>query len=82
MTSPSASPLPVSLETNELMACLEAYFKAVDSQKSAAPLDLTEPIRRMDEWSTDKLSNAPAPVRHYLQSRSYRKAYLALGGKR
>lgn len=70
------------MNTSEIKHLLESYFAAVDSQSSTEPLDLAAPIAALDALSANPPSALPGRLRHYLESRSYRKAYAELGGQR
>ena len=69
-------------EPNEIKQLLERYFQAVDSQKSDHPLDLSGPLMALEDLAQSPQPSLPGRLAHYLQSRSYRKAYSELGGHR
>lgn len=68
--------------TSQIRTLLEDYFEAVDSQKSDSPKDLADVMTRLEAVSKNPDPNLPGRLRHYLESRSYRKAYAELGGDR
>ncbi|MDZ4789350.1 MAG: hypothetical protein SH807_10455 [Blastochloris sp.] len=65
---------------NELRQALTDYFLAVDSQKSACALDLSKPIEQLEFFSRNPPADFDPQLRHYLESRSYRKAWTWLEG--
>ncbi|MEM6822315.1 MAG: hypothetical protein AAF558_10290 [Verrucomicrobiota bacterium] len=67
---------------DEVKADLEAYFSAVDSQKSDTPQDLQPVISKLEAHATRPDPTWPGRLKHYMESRSYRKAYAELGGQR
>jgi len=70
------------MDTSQLKQCLENYFAAVDSQKTENPIELKPALMALEEISTQVPSECPSQLKHYLESRSYRKAYIELGGQR
>lgn len=69
-------------DLTHLKACLERYFAAVDSQQTENPADLKPAIMALEEFSTNIQPEWPGRLKHYMESRSYRKAYAELGGER
>ncbi len=69
-------------ELSHIKKCLENYFEAVDSQKSDQPQDLAPALLALENLSTNIQPEWPGRLKHYLESRSYRKAYAELGGSR
>ncbi|NJK90679.1 MAG: hypothetical protein HC904_01910 [Blastochloris sp.] len=65
---------------DHLKQTLELYFQAVDSQKSAQPLDLTQPVLALEKLSQEPHPSWHPQLRHYMESRSYRKAWTWLQG--
>lgn len=64
-----------------LKTALEAYFDAVVSQKTDQPQDLMPSILKLDELSAHLPSTLHPQLKHYLQNKSYRKAYDFLQGE-
>jgi hypothetical protein len=58
-----------------LQAALERYFSAVQAQKSEHPPDLLPVILELDRVADQAKPFSPAHLRHFLDSKSYRKAY-------
>ena len=69
-------------DLSHIKQCLENYFDAVDSQQTAEPIELKPALMALEEISTNIQSEWPGRLKHYLESRSYRKAYAELGGQR
>jgi len=69
-------------DTDPIRDLLEAYFVAVDSQKTEHPEDLATAMAALEKISQNPDPKLPGRLRHYLESRSYRKAYAELGGRR
>jgi hypothetical protein len=66
---------------NTLKATLEAYYQAVESQKTDQPLDLTASMNQLEDFSQNPPAQLHPQLRHYLESRSYRKAWMWLQGE-
>lgn len=64
----------------ELKGGLEEYFAAVEAQKSEDPPDLMAVFQRLDEIEKRVLPHADAELRHFIERKSYRKAYDYLNG--
>ena len=64
-----------------LAGALDDYFDAVPRQKEANPPDLLAIFSRLDVLQAEIDSRYPAQLRHYLQQKSYRKAWLYLQGR-
>jgi hypothetical protein len=58
-----------------LQTALERYFSAVHAQRSEHPPDLLPVILDLDRVAGQVKPLAPAHLRHFLDSKSYRKAY-------
>lgn len=69
-------------DPQNLKKCLEDYFEAVDSQKTNHPKELGSALLALEEFSQNINPAWPGRLKHYLESRSYRKAYAELGGSR
>lgn len=65
----------------QLNHSLNAYFAAVDSQKTDQPLDLGEPIAQLEIFSSQPPADFHPQLKHFLESRSYRKAWTWLQGE-
>lgn len=59
----------------ELKEALRNYVEAAQAQKSDSPPDLKPIFARLDRAEKEALPVAPPQLRHYLESKSYRKAY-------
>lgn len=59
----------------ELRAALEHYFSAIASQKTDHPVPLPPVFARLQVAEDRALPHAPPRLRHFLESKSYRKAY-------
>ena len=64
----------------ELEATLEAYFLAIDQQKSAQPPALMPLILKLDQLGMELHPFAPPMLQHYLERKSYAKALNMLRG--
>jgi hypothetical protein len=71
--------MPQTLEN--LKEVLRGYYEAIDSQQSAQPIDLAIPIKQLETFSLNPPSEFHPQLRHYLESRSYRKAWTWLQGE-
>ncbi|MBX2825621.1 MAG: hypothetical protein KTR33_12880 [Gammaproteobacteria bacterium] len=69
-------------DLTNIKTCLESYFEAVDSQKTENPIELKPALLALEEISNNIRPEWPGRLKHYLESRSYRKAYTELGGQR
>jgi len=69
-------------DLSHIKTCLENYFQAVDSQKTDNPVELKHALMALEEISNNIQPDWPGRLKHYLESRSYRKAYAELGGQR
>lgn len=58
-----------------LRSTLAAYFAAIEAQRNGQPNDLTRAVLELEKFSVRPDPSFPAPLRHYLESRSYRKAW-------
>lgn len=58
-----------------LIEALERYFEAVQAQKSPNPPDLKPVFNELDEAEARVLPIAPPRLKHFLEGKSYRKAY-------
>jgi hypothetical protein len=63
------------LTLEDLKAALSSYYQAIESQKSAQPLDLSPAITQLEIFSNNPPTHFHPQLRHYLESRSYRKAW-------
>ena len=66
---------------DRLARTLDEYFDAVPRQKLPNPPDLLAIFARLDAFEKELDASYPAQLRHYLHSKSYRKAYLYLQGQ-
>ncbi len=64
-----------------LTRALDEYLAAVPRQKEPDPPDLLAIFARLDALETEIDPTFPAPLRHYLHQKSYRKAHLYLQGR-
>lgn len=80
--SPARSNLKSMTHTHQIREILETYFAAVDSQKADNPEDLASAMAALETVSQNPDPTLPGRLRHFLESRSYRKAYAELGGSR
>ncbi|MEM1157847.1 MAG: hypothetical protein AAGH72_06295 [Verrucomicrobiota bacterium] len=69
-------------DLSDIKNCLEAYFEAVDSQQTDQPAKLKPSLLALEDISSNIQPEWPKKLKHYLESRSYRKAYAELGGQR
>jgi len=58
----------------ELRLALDGYYRAIASSNSPSEADLLSAIKHLDGLSDHPDPAWPAQLRHYLASRSYRKA--------
>lgn len=65
----------------QLSHCLNAYFEAVDSQKTDQPLDLAGPMTQLEGFSCHPPEDFHPQLKHFLESRSYRKAWTWIQGE-
>ena len=63
---------------DRLAGTLNDYLDAVSRQKTPNPPDLLAIFARLDALEKEIDSSYPAPLRHYLYQKSYRKAHLYL----
>lgn len=64
----------------QAQATLAEYFSAVERQKEPNPPDLLPIFEKLDQLQKNLDASAPAPLRHYLYTKSYRKAWNFLQG--
>ncbi len=62
----------------QLRTALDDYFAAVAAQGKPDAPDLMKHFTRLDALETELGTEAPPDLRHYLQQKSYRKAWLWL----
>lgn len=66
----------------ELEKVLLEYFEAIPRQKESNPPDLLEIYQRLDACALSLGLSGDERLRHFLESKSYRKAYeYLLSGK-
>jgi len=63
---------------DDLKTALDSYYVAIDSQKTDQPLDLAAPMAGLETFSLNPPPDLSPQLRHYLESRSYRKAWMFL----
>jgi len=68
--------------TEHIKSLLEDYFSAVDAGPQSDPQKLRRAIEALEKVSRNPDPELPGRLKHYLESRSYRKAYVELGGVR
>jgi len=64
----------------DIKAALERYFEAVRAQKSPSPPDLLPIFKELDELEARLPTDIHPRLRHFLDNKSYRKAYDFLVG--
>jgi hypothetical protein len=60
---------------------LARYFDAVTAQKEGRAVDLAGAVLALESHSKHIDPSLPAPLKHYLESRSYRKAWDWIQGQ-
>ena len=60
---------------------LADYFDAVKATQAKQPADLASAAAALEAHSQNPPSHLPAPLKHYLESRSYRKAWEWINGQ-
>ena len=63
-----------------LKAALERYFEAVQAQKSPSPPDLLPIFKELDSLEAGLGGDLSPRLKHFLENKSYRKAYDFLCG--
>jgi hypothetical protein len=63
----------------KLRAALQTYYDAIEAQRNGQPANLAEAVMELERFSTHPDPSLPPQLRHYLESRSYRKAWEFLG---
>jgi hypothetical protein len=63
----------------DLFLALQEYFAAIEQKAPASTL--LPLIQTLDDWDKKLESVAPSELRHYLQRKSYEKAWLFLQGR-
>jgi hypothetical protein len=66
---------------DDLKTALCGYYEAIDSQKTDQPMDLAAPMARLETFSLQPPADLHPQLRHYLESRSYRKAWTWVRGE-
>jgi len=61
-----------------LRSTLKAYFEAIEAQRNGQPNDLPGVVLDLEKFSLRPDPSFPPQLRHYLESRSYRKAWESL----
>ncbi len=74
---PAADLSPAECRVFEL---LEHYYAAIASLKTPSPQDLAAAVDALEAASRQPSPELPSALRHYMESRSYRKAWEFLGG--
>jgi hypothetical protein len=64
----------------ELKSTLTAYLDAVPRQQEPNPPPLLPLMLRLEELQKQLPADAPERIRHYMHSKSYRKAFEYLNG--
>jgi hypothetical protein len=64
----------------ELKAALDEYYRVIPLQKEPNPPDLLEVFRKLDAVAARLDASVHPQLRHYMESKSYRKAWLFLQG--
>lgn len=71
----------MSSSLDDLKTILASYYEAIESQKTQQPLDLAVPMGHLETLSLHPPSDLHPQLRHYLESRSYRKAWTWVQGE-
>lgn len=59
---------------DELRAALTNYYQAIEGSRGPGAPTLEQAVLELERFSQSPDPAFPAPLRHYLESRSYRKA--------
>lgn len=68
-------------ELETLRQDLARYLEAVEATQAKRPADLSSAVYALEAHSKHPSPALPAPLRHYLESRSYRKAWEWIQGQ-
>jgi|GEM_PF-874751 len=60
---------------------LVRYLEAVEATRAKRPAELSQAMYALEAHSKNPSPSLPAPLRHYLESRSYRKAWEWIQGQ-
>jgi hypothetical protein len=67
--------MPLSQEENLILQALQEYLLAVSAQKHANPPDLIPHCLRLEQLEGELAPRINPRLHHFLESKSYRKAY-------
>lgn len=78
---PEAAQVVGMNELESVRQDLACYLEAVEATQAKRPADLSKAVYALEAHSKNPSPALPAPLRHYLESRSYRKAWEWLQGQ-
>jgi hypothetical protein len=64
---------------DNLRVALQTYYDAIEAQRNGRPANLPNAVLELERFSVRPDPSLPPQLRHYLESRSYRKAWEFLG---
>jgi hypothetical protein len=68
-------------DLESISKALADYFEAVKATQANQPADLASAVTALEAHSQNPPAGLPAPLKHYLESRSYRKAWEWIHGQ-